>query len=148
MCGIAGLIHKGKQSNVGDQMTSMLQALKHRGPDSTGYAVYNDGTQGDLVMRIKVAEAEDMNRGSGIYEELEKRISLVDKVLVKHKVEVVDKTKVTEYALRYVVRHSGELRSLANQLEEISGTEILSIGEGLELIKDLGDAQELSLIHI
>ena len=144
MCGIAGLIHKGKQSNFGDQMTSMLQALKHRGPDSTGYAVYNDGTQGDLVMRIKVAEAEDMNRGSGIYEELEKRISLVDKVLVKHKVEVVDKTKVTEYALRYVVRHSGELRSLANQLEEISGTEILSIGEGLELIKDLGDAQEVA----
>ena len=40
MCGIAGLIHKGKSSNVGGEMTAMLQALKHRGPDSTGYAVY------------------------------------------------------------------------------------------------------------
>ena len=44
MCGIAGLIHKGKQSNVGNEMTAMLQALKHRGPDSTGYAMYRDRT--------------------------------------------------------------------------------------------------------
>ena len=30
MCGIAGLIHKGKSSSVGFEMTQMLQALKHR----------------------------------------------------------------------------------------------------------------------
>ena len=33
MCGIAGLIHRGKSADIGSQMTSMLQALKHRGPD-------------------------------------------------------------------------------------------------------------------
>ena len=38
MCGIAGLIHRGKSSNVGSELQLMLQALKHRGPDSTGYA--------------------------------------------------------------------------------------------------------------
>ena len=27
MCGIAGLIHKGKRSNVGGEMTAMLQAM-------------------------------------------------------------------------------------------------------------------------
>ena len=144
MCGIAGLIHKGKKSNVGSEMTAMLQALKHRGPDSTGYAVYSDGNSGDLVMRIKVAEAEDMGRGSGIYEELERRISSVDAVLSKHKVKVVNKSKVTEYALRYVMSYSGDLGVLANHLEEIEGTEILSIGNGLELIKDLGDASDVS----
>ena len=67
MCGIAGLIHKGKQSNVGSQMTSMLQALKHRGPDSTGYAVYSEGKDDEFVMRVKVAEADDMSSGRGIY---------------------------------------------------------------------------------
>ena len=36
MCGIAGLIHRGKSSNVGNELQAMLQALKHRGPDSTG----------------------------------------------------------------------------------------------------------------
>ena len=40
MCGIAGLIHRGKSSNVGSELQLMLQALKHRGPDSTGYALY------------------------------------------------------------------------------------------------------------
>jgi glutamate synthase domain-containing protein 1 len=62
MCGIAGLIHKGKSSNVGGEMTAMLQALKHRGPDSTGYAVYGEPTEGDYVLRLKVAEAEDYAR--------------------------------------------------------------------------------------
>ena len=57
MCGIAGLIHRGKSSNVGGEMTSMLQALKHRGPDSTGYAVYGKPTEGDYIMRFKAAEA-------------------------------------------------------------------------------------------
>ena len=39
MCGIAGLIHRGKSSNIGHEMTQMLQSLKHRGPDSTGVAL-------------------------------------------------------------------------------------------------------------
>ena len=42
MCGIAGLIHRGKSSKVGHELQGMLQALKHRGEDSTGYALYGD----------------------------------------------------------------------------------------------------------
>ena len=57
MCGIAGLIHKGKSSNIGGEVTSMLQALKHRGPDSTGFAIYGEPNAGDYIMRFKVAEA-------------------------------------------------------------------------------------------
>ena len=40
MCGIAGLIHKGKSANIGGELTAMLQSLKHRGPDSTGFALF------------------------------------------------------------------------------------------------------------
>ena len=60
MCGIAGLIHKGKTSNIGSEMTSMLQALKHRGPDSTGFAIYGEPSSGEYIMRVKVAEKEDI----------------------------------------------------------------------------------------
>ena len=81
MCGIAGLIHKGKSSNVGGEMTAMLQALKHRGPDSTGYAVYGEPTEGDYIMRLKVAEAEDMNRGRGIHQVIKGRIAEVESIL-------------------------------------------------------------------
>jgi len=78
MCGIAGLIHKGKSSAVGLEMTAMLQALKHRGPDSTGYAVYGEPKEGDYVMRLKVAEAEDMGRGRGIHRVIQERIEAVE----------------------------------------------------------------------
>ena len=58
MCGIAGLIHRGKTGDVGQEMTAMLQSLKHRGPDSTGYALYGKPHGGELVLRFKVAEQD------------------------------------------------------------------------------------------
>jgi len=56
MCGIAGLIHRGKSSNVGSELQGMLQALKHRGEDSTGYALYGDTNGKNFIMRFKVGE--------------------------------------------------------------------------------------------
>ena len=54
MCGIAGLIHRGKSSNVGEELQNMLQALKHRGPDSTGYALYANNDGQNFILRFKV----------------------------------------------------------------------------------------------
>ena len=147
MCGIAGLIHKGKSSNVGGEMTSMLQALKHRGPDSTGYAVYGAATEGDYVMRLKAAEAEDMNRGRGIHQVLADRIATVDGILAEHGATVKSKEHATPYALRYVLSHSGDTAKLAEHIEETDGVEILSLGNGLELIKDLGDAADVAGLY-
>ena len=56
MCGIAGLIHRGNSTNVGGEMQSMLQSLKHRGPDSTGYALYGDSKSKNYILRFKVGE--------------------------------------------------------------------------------------------
>ncbi|MEM6308776.1 MAG: glutamine amidotransferase [Pseudomonadota bacterium] len=140
MCGIAGLIHKGKSSNVGGEMTAMLQALKHRGPDSTGYAVYGEAAQGDYIMRLKVAEAEDMNRGRGIHAVLDERIATVEAILEENGAKVKSKDRVRPYALRYVISHDGDTGDMAEHVEETEGVEILSLGNGLELIKDLGDA--------
>ncbi len=144
MCGIAGLIHKGKSSNVGGEMTAMLQALKHRGPDSTGYAVYGKPTAGDYVMRLKVAEAEDMDRGRGIHAVIEERITEVETILKEHGAKVKSKDNATEYALRYVLTHDGDTEEMAKHIEETEGVEVLSMGNGLELIKDLGDAEVVS----
>jgi len=55
MCGIAGLIHRGKSSKVGHELQGMLQALKHRGEDSTGYALYGDTDGKNFIMRFKVS---------------------------------------------------------------------------------------------
>ena len=46
----------------------------------------------------------------------------------------------TDYALRYVIQHDGDTETLARHIEDVDGVEILSLGNSLELIKDLGDA--------
>ena len=57
---------------------------------------------------------------------------------------MLDLDEPTEYAKRYRIAFDGDMKTLADQIEEIEGTEILSIGNALELIKDLGDATDVS----
>ena len=145
MCGIAGIIHKkaGKDVNIGEQMTSMLQALKHRGPDSTGYAMYGEDN-GNQILRFKVAEAADLEGSYDIHAVIIDRLEAVNARLTELGVKVVNKESPTEYAHRYEVKFSGDMKKVADFVEDIEGVEILSIGNSLELIKDLGDASVVS----
>ena len=43
-----------------------------------------------------------------------------------------------------MISHEGDIEDMARHIEEIDSVEILSLGNGLELIKDLGDANEVS----
>ena len=144
MCGIAGLIHRGTTGNIGQEMTSMLHSLKHRGPDSTGYAIYGTPENNDCVMRFKVAEQEDMKNGFDIHDEVKKRRATVEKRLATLGVEIIDKADATEYAYRYRIRYDGDMKKLADYVEDVEGAEILSMGNALELIKDLGDASRVA----
>ncbi len=144
MCGIAGLIHRDGTSGIGQEMTAMLQALRHRGPDSTGFAIYGTPAAGEYVLRFKVAEQEDLASGFRIHDEIKKRRVEVDERLKKLGADVKEEDEATEYAFRYRITYDGDMRNLANFIEDIEGAEILSIGNALELIKDLGDATVVS----
>ena len=144
MCGIAGIIRRGSPGNIGEEMTSMLQSLKHRGPDSTGFAVYGIPEENQFVMRFKVAEQEDLNSGFDIHQQIKDRRAVVDSRLEEMGAEIISQDTVTEYAFRYTFRKEGDLRRLAEYIEDVDGAEILSLGTALELIKDLGDAGVVS----
>jgi glutamate synthase domain-containing protein 1 len=144
MCGIAGLIHRDGIGNIGAEMTSMLQSLRHRGPDSTGYAIYGSPGRNEFVMRFKVAEQEDTRKGFDIHDEIKRRRAKVEDRLKQLGVTVIDRDEVTEYAFRYRIQYDGEMKKLADYVEDVEGTEILSMGNALELIKDLGDANLVS----
>ena len=145
MCGIAGLIHRGNTDNIGKEMTSMLQAMKHRGPDSTGFALYSEPrSKKKYVMRYKVAEGADARSGFAIHGQMEARKAAVDDRLNELGAEVVKEKAATEYAYCYEMKFDGDLRQLASYIEDIDDVEILSIGNALELIKDLGDATVVS----
>jgi hypothetical protein len=144
MCGIAGVIHRGGTADIGLEMTSMLQSLKHRGPDSTGFAIYGQPNLDEYIMRFKVAEQEDLESGFRIHQEIRDRKALVDARMAERGAELIDERLATEYAFRYRFSFDGEVESLVRYIEDVEGAEILSLGHALELIKDLGDASTVS----
>ena len=144
MCGIAGLIHRGSTADIGQEMTAMLQSLKHRGPDSTGFALYGTPSADRYVMRFKVAEQEDVKKGFDIHHQIRQRKALVDERMAEYGAEIIEEDMATEYAYRYLFTYKDEVKRLADYLEDIENVEILSLGHALELIKDLGDASRVS----
>jgi glutamate synthase domain-containing protein 1 len=144
MCGIAGLIHRDGATSVGKEMTSMLKSLKHRGPDSTGFAMYGLSAPDEYVMRLKLAEAEDFATDHHIRQKIRERQAQVDNRLAELGAETIETTEPTPYAFRYRLRYSGDTRQLTTDIERIEGAEVLSFGSALELIKDLGDATQVS----
>jgi glutamate synthase domain-containing protein 1 len=142
MCGIAGIIHRGGLSDVGTEMTRMLQSMKHRGPDSSGFALY--GPASDLlVMRIKLADPNEV-RDFGWGDRLDRHRREVETRLAKigAVVDVINCDQ--EYAFRVTFRYQGDLKPLADYVEDVPGCEVLSLGHSLEIIKDLSDAESVA----
>ena len=144
MCGIAGVIHRGQAVGVGQEMTAMLQSLKHRGPDSTGFAVYGVTKPDEYVMRLKLAEAEDFETDHKIRDKIRERQAQVDDRLSELGAETLEVEQPRPYAFRYRLRFAGDTKQLATDIEQIECAEVLSFGHALELIKDLGDATQVS----
>jgi glutamate synthase domain-containing protein 1 len=145
MCGIAGIIYRegGGQHRVGRDMTSMLQAMKHRGPDSTGYALYRPESDG-YVMHVKLSEdnghhdfdlAERLNRQRA---DIEGRMKASGAAISS-----IDAT-TSQHAMTVSFGFDGDLKELADYVEDVRDTEVLSLGRSLEIIKDLGDANTVA----
>jgi glutamate synthase domain-containing protein 1 len=95
-------------------------------------------------MRFKVAEQEDMSKGFDIHDEVKRRRAKVEERMTSLGVQIIDREEATEYAFRYRIHFDGDMKKLADYVEDVEGTEILSMGNALELIKDLGDAARVS----
>ncbi len=53
MCGIAGVMYRGSNAfDTGDALIRMLDGCQHRGPDSTGFALYAPEPAGRLKLRF------------------------------------------------------------------------------------------------
>jgi glutamate synthase domain-containing protein 1 len=139
MCGIAGIIYRDGRHGIGRDMTRMLQSMKHRGPDSTGYALYGE-TNGNYVMRYTLADANDP-RDFEFDERIDRHQRQVLERLKQLGIDVQDVEEETDYAYRVTFEYPGELKELADRIEDIPGAEVLSLGHSLEIIKDLGDAE-------
>jgi methylamine---glutamate N-methyltransferase subunit A len=144
MCGIAGIIYRNGNGGrpLGSDMTRMLQSMKHRGPDSTGYALY--GPASDLVLvRFTLADANDP-RDFEFKERLERHRAEVEGRMRELGATIENIEVDTEYAFRAALRYDGDLKRLADYMEDVPGCEVLSLGKSLEIVKDLGDAESVA----
>jgi len=146
MCGIAGLIYRNGASNgahtIGTDVTRMLQSMKHRGPDSTGYALF--GPHSNLVvMRYKLADA-NTPRDFEFEGRLERHRYQVEQRLRQLGGHIHEIEEETQYAFRVTLAYDGDLKRLADYVEDVPDCEVLSLGHSLEIVKDLGDAETVA----
>src|ERR687894_1489963 len=108
MCGIAGVIYRNGARSVGRDMTRMLQSMKHRGPDSTGYALYGPSQPG-ILMRYKLADA-NTPRDFEFEDMLDRHQRDVLAKLQAAGATVRDVVEETEYAYRATLEFDGDLK--------------------------------------
>ena len=95
-------------------------------------------------MRFKTAEQEDLRTGFYIHKQIKEREQTVKTRLREMGVRLKDQAAATEYSHRYVFGFAGDMTRLIDYIEDIEGVEVLSLGNALELIKDLGDSSTVS----
>src|SRR5436309_265710 len=120
MCGIAGIIYADANGGreVGSDMTLMLQSMKHRGPDSTGYALFGPRS-GSYVMRFTLADTNDP-RDFEFADRIRRNRFLVEQRLRRFGAQIHEVEEETEYAYRVTFDYVGELKQLADLAEKMS----------------------------
>src|ERR1035441_1177646 len=144
MCGIAGIIYKNGNGahRIGRDMTSILQAMKDRGPDSAGHELSRLPTQ-ELTVRVNLAEST-APRDLDFAEDVRRRRRDVQARLRAAGARIKSTEDANEYTFSATIAYHGDLKTLADQIESVPHAEVLSLGHSLEIIKDLGDARTVS----
>jgi hypothetical protein len=136
MCAIAGLLFKNGSRNTlnmttGEALTAMLDATLHRGPDSAGWALYREPLPDRLRIRFFLpddapAEAEKQK---------------IRQLLADQRAAFLEEeTLGCTYSV--VAAYSGDVLALTQALD--GATRVVSIGSSLDIIKDVGQPEELS----
>jgi methylamine---glutamate N-methyltransferase subunit A len=136
MCGIAGVMYKGEgaEADVGKALIAMLDGCQHRGPDSTGFALYHDAAPGELRLRFFVGGKENA----------EITIEEIKAKLAEFQAELVTEERIgSTYFVK--IRFSGDIQKLAYAMEHAA--KLVSIGESLDIIKDLGGAYDVDDVY-
>ena len=136
MCGIAGLLFKNSDyhSGLGRSLIDMLDGCQHRGPDSTGFALYGPSQRGRLVLRFLVGKG----RGA------EKAISRIRSVVSEQHARIDKEYNVGEH-FRVEVSVDHDIRAFSYAMEQAA--QVFSIGESLEIIKDVGGAHDVDALY-
>ena len=133
MCGIAGIFFKKANSNqlLGKALVNMLDGCQHRGPDSTGFALYKEDLSG-LRLRFLVEPGDEVTP-TRIREALAQQGARIEGEVREGASYVFD------------VAFDGEIRPFAYAMEHAA--KLVSIGTSLDIVKDVGSSHELDALY-
>jgi glutamate synthase domain-containing protein 1 len=130
MCGIAGILYKDGEGGLGQDLITMLDGCQHRGPDSTGFALYHEANGNELRLRFFVGEGD----------EAQKTVAEIKGKLAEFEAELLDEEQVGT-THRFTVRYTGDVQELSYALEHAAT--LVSIGHSLDIVKDVGGAHDV-----
>ncbi|WP_022665867.1 amidophosphoribosyltransferase [Desulfospira joergensenii] len=136
MCAIAGILFKHDKNRkfkltTGAALTEILDATLHRGPDSSGWALYRDPLEDLIRMRFFIS----VNGGARSDRER------IRSVLAGQGVEIV-KEEVLGCTLGLQARFKGNLLELTHAIEK--DLKPVSMGQRLDILKDVGQPRALA----
>jgi glutamate synthase domain-containing protein 1 len=135
MCGIAGVLFKQQGTHeIGKTLIDMLDGCQHRGPDSTGFALY--GEDKDLLQLRFIVPTEASARQDAI-----------DNIanLLKRYEATIESEQSVGCSYQIAVNFDGDLLEFTKHIEEHA--KLVSVGHTLDIIKDDGTAHELDEIY-
>ncbi len=142
MCGIAGRILNAS-GKVGADLVSLMEAQRHRGADSTGFALYGRPLDSGYIVR-----AMSPNR-----EALSVDLSTFEDILRQHGSDFVsdptwDDSTTAHVSVRMIIKDPKDFAAWSHEADSISERiEIQSVGRSLEIVKDVGGAEEVAEKH-
>lgn len=141
MCGVGGIMYKDSRSlgpaSVGMDLVKMLDAMAHRGSDSTGITVAGEGISDDLIIRLWTGDTESSEEVMARAEDAIGRVGAA----------VTGRRSWGGGFLRLTVNYEGEVSRLAEALIGTPSVSLHSIGEVSEVVKDVGIASDMGAKH-
>jgi glutamate synthase domain-containing protein 1 len=116
--------------DTGKALIDMLDGCQHRGPDSTGFALYGAASEEQLRLRFFIGEGGEANSA----------VERVKAELAKQGAELLEE-EVIGNNYRVTVRFTGDLQQFAYAMEH--NAKVISIGTSLEIVKDVGGAHDV-----
>ncbi|MDL2246823.1 glutamine amidotransferase family protein [Methanobrevibacter sp. OttesenSCG-928-K11] len=139
MCGIAGIVYKDKKlHNIGSDMTDMLDALQHRGPDSAGYAIYggNNLKKGEYILKIQVKHQERL------LNQVQDAINIITPIKSDEILPSIGDSYV--YKCKIELEDFKDLKPLISSVDAIDDVIVLSGTHSFDMIKDVGSVLDIA----
>jgi methylamine---glutamate N-methyltransferase subunit A len=136
VCGIAGFFYKDTASagTLGETLVDMCQEMYRRGTDSVGFALYGVPRDNGFILRIQLDDG--CPPGS-------------DEAVIAAAREVVKVRSATVVGANVRLEVDSDLDGgLADAIEAaVAGARVFSVGRSMEVIKDLGSADDVDSVY-